>query len=360
MVLAPGPAHRVTKVWIVLHDWYHIERPILPSATPMSKRPPGRSPAPDAFTRACLDVVAEFRARRPLRAGSLLVTVFGDAIAVHGGTVWLGSLIGALDQFGVNERLVRTSVFRLAKDGWLASEQIGRRSYYRLTEEGRRRFDEASRRIYGPPRPDWSGSWCTILLASVDATAREAVRKELRWLGFGAFSANLMAHPSPDMDVVYDHLASLNCADELLIMHARSDEKSGASLRAHVHRAFALEELGERYDAFLATFRPIYRGGRQLGDIAPAAAFQVRTLLIHEFRKILLRDPLLPASLLPRDWPGAAAYQLCRNLYGLIADPAEQYLTASMETADGPLPPADPAFYQRFGGLPSAPDTDVA
>jgi phenylacetic acid degradation operon negative regulatory protein len=33
----------------------------------------------------------------------------------------------------------------------------------------------------------------------------------------------------------------------------------------------------------------------------------VRTLLIHAYRRVLLRDPLLPAALLPLDWPGAAA-----------------------------------------------------
>ena len=62
---------------------------------------------------ACQTLVDEFRSRPTLRAGSLITTVFGDAIAPRGGTVWLGSLIRALDGFGINERLVRTSVFRL-------------------------------------------------------------------------------------------------------------------------------------------------------------------------------------------------------------------------------------------------------
>ena len=29
----------------------------------------------------------------------------------------------------------------------------------------------------------------------------------------------------------------------------------------------------------------------------------------------------------------------------------EEFLTGAMENADGPLPPAGPEFYQRFGGL---------
>ena len=66
---------------------------------------------------ACNLIVDEFRSRPTLRAGSLITTVFGDSIAPRGGTVWLGSLIRAMAEFGVNERLVRTSVFRLAREG---------------------------------------------------------------------------------------------------------------------------------------------------------------------------------------------------------------------------------------------------
>ena len=59
----------------------------------------------------------------PPRAPSLIVTVWGDALAPHGGAVVLPGLIGLLAPFGINERLVRTSVFRLARDGWLAAQR---------------------------------------------------------------------------------------------------------------------------------------------------------------------------------------------------------------------------------------------
>ena len=69
-------------------------------------------------------LIEEFRSRPTLRAGSLITTVFGDAIAPRGGSVWLGSLIGIMADFGISERLVRTSVFRLAEDGWLEATPI--------------------------------------------------------------------------------------------------------------------------------------------------------------------------------------------------------------------------------------------
>ena len=79
----------------------------------------------------------ELPARLAPRARSLLLTLWGDSIAPHGGTVWLGSLIRLAAPLGLNERLVRTGVHRLAQDGWLSATPLGRRSYYGLTEYSR-------------------------------------------------------------------------------------------------------------------------------------------------------------------------------------------------------------------------------
>ena len=77
----------------------------------------------------------------------------------------------------------------------------------------------------------------------------------------------------------------------------------------------------------------------------------MRTLLIHAFRRVLLRDPLLPPALLPLDWPGAAAYALCRDFYRLTHRCAEQHLLATLRGNGERLPPANAAFYARFEGL---------
>jgi phenylacetic acid degradation operon negative regulatory protein len=66
---------------------------------------------------------------------------------------------------------------------------------------------------------------------------------------------------------------------------------------------------------------------------------------------VSLHDPRLPAELLPADWPGPAAYVLCRNFYRRTHTCAEQHLAATLETGRGALPPAAPYFYERFGGL---------
>ena len=62
-------------------------------------------------------LIEHFKRRKPLRTGSLIVTIFGDSVAPRGGVVSLGSLIGVLDPLGISHRLVRTAVYRLVQEG---------------------------------------------------------------------------------------------------------------------------------------------------------------------------------------------------------------------------------------------------
>ncbi len=300
--------------------------------------------------RTCKNLVDEFRSRPTLRAGSLITTVFGDAIAPRGGTVWLGSLIAAMAEFGINERLVRTSVFRLTKDGWLQSQQVGRRSYYSLTKEGRERFEQATHRIYGEPVDHWDGQWCLLLLSALDTATKEAVRKECGWLGFGAMSANVLAHPAPDLAELDVTVRRLDVGDALVVMRGQTIRSEDA-MRELAHSSWNLDDIDGRYRDFVERFRPAHRALGRSSKLSPKQAFIIRTLLIQEYRKVLLRDPWLPADLLPAGWHGHAAYQLCRNLYRAVCEQADAFLDGIMETADGPLPPPSRAFRQRFGGL---------
>jgi len=302
---------------------------------------------------ACQALVDEFRSRPTLRAGSLITTVFGDSIAPRGGAVWLGSLIRAMAEFGISERLVRTSVFRLAKDGWLQSAQVGRRSYYSLTDNGREKFRVATDRIYGEPVTGWDGKWCLLLLSNLDSRSKESVRRECAWLGFGALSANALAHPAPDSSDLEIALQRLGVMDDVVVMSGRT-VRSDNAMRKLARTAWNLDDIDSRYQHFVTTFRPLIRALQKDPEVDPRTAFVARTLLIQEYRKVLLRDPQLPVELLPSDWHGTPAYQLCRNLYRGLYDAADAYLSAAMETADGPLPPPTRFYLQRFGGLVGA------
>jgi phenylacetic acid degradation operon negative regulatory protein len=111
-----------------------------------------------------------------------------------------------------------------------------------------------------------------------------------------------------------------------------------------------LSELSRGYRRFVELFRPV-REALATERPSPLSAFIVRTLLIHEYRKIHLRDPLLPASLLPADWVGAEAYELCRVLYARVFAAADVHLSQSATTVSGRLAAPSEAAFRRFGGL---------
>ncbi|HCX33134.1 MAG TPA: phenylacetic acid degradation operon negative regulatory protein PaaX [Rhodocyclaceae bacterium] len=293
-------------------------------------------------------------AERPLRANSLIITVYGDSIAPHGGTVWLGSFIRLVELLGLNPRMVRTAVFRLTRDGWFSARPIGRRSYYSLTSAGRRRFEHAFRRIYQAPPRDWNGDWQIVLTSCGELAAEErnALRKDLLWEGFGTIAPGVLAHPSADLASLTDILQANGVAERVVAFRARSlAEIAARPLQALVHECWNLEGIAAHYADFIERFRPVQRSLARPAALDPQQCFVVQTLLLHEFRRVLLRDPQLPAQLLPRDWPGIEARALCRELYLVTHRPVERHLAAVLETPEGPLPQAAPYFYERFGGL---------
>src|SRR5437764_10356732 len=86
--------------------------------------------------------------REPSRTGSIVVTVFGDAVAPRGGSVWLGTLLEFFKTLDIDGGVVRTAVSRLAADGWLERTKVGRNSFYRLAAKGHEIFEAATRHIY--------------------------------------------------------------------------------------------------------------------------------------------------------------------------------------------------------------------
>ncbi|NNF76455.1 MAG: phenylacetic acid degradation operon negative regulatory protein PaaX, partial [Rhizobiales bacterium] len=143
------------------------------------------------------------------RANSLIVTVFGDAIMPRGGTIWLSDLVHLMGTLGLSERLVRTGVYRLSQEGWLTSLSVGRRAQYSLTEIGLNQFTAAGRRIYASKPEPSSDIWTLVQgVPEITQTERQALRRRLKWHGFGQFSTTLMACPGAVPSALANELRS--------------------------------------------------------------------------------------------------------------------------------------------------------
>jgi phenylacetic acid degradation operon negative regulatory protein len=289
----------------------------------------------------------------PPRSKSVVMTVFGDAITPHGGGVWLGSLINLMAPLGMNDRLVRTSVFRLAEEGWMDARREGRRSFYTLTASGGPRFEAAYRRIYFPDGKQWDGKWIIVIVSGlITAVQRGVLRKELLWEGFSMIAPGVYIHPSGKEQVLEELLGRADALGKVFVCTAsESDIVESYPLSALIERSWDLKPIIEGYRTFINKFSSIAKILRNAASINAEQSFVVRTLLIHAFRRLHLQDPQLPRELLPQDWPDSAAYELCSEVYKLSFVAAEQFIVETLKLEDDRVPKASSEFYKRFGGL---------
>ncbi|NYT75744.1 phenylacetic acid degradation operon negative regulatory protein PaaX [Alcaligenaceae bacterium] len=310
---------------------------------------------PTALISSIQHRLDRFRQQQRVRAGSLIMTVFGDVVLPRGGRIWLGSLIRLLEPLGLNERLVRTSVFRLGKEQWLRADAHGRRAEYVLTSSGRLRFEEASRHIYASHAPIWDRRWRFILVVrELDARQRDRLCQALQWQGFGSLDNDCFVHPSTDLEAAFDTLVAEGLSDVmgglLPLVAATARTALTGSDADLVARAWNLDRLAESYTNFVSDYLPILAELRRdrMASIEPEEAFLLRVLLIHDYRRLLLRDPELPEVLLPADWPGQTARMLCRELYRRLTEPSELHLDTHLLLADGTVPERLIEWAHRF------------
>jgi phenylacetic acid degradation operon negative regulatory protein len=273
--------------------------------------------------------------REPSRTGSIVITVFGDAIVPRGGAVWLGTLLAFFETIDIESGVVRTAMSRLAADGWLERNKVGRNSFYRLVKKGRQTFDAATRHIYDSQSSDWTGRFELLLIGS--AGDRDASREALKNAGFGS--------PLPGVWIAPSGVPIPDEAATAIRLEVSAEDDSGRRL---LSESWPLDRTADAYQKFMKTFEPLRGWIARRESLSDAEAFTARILLIHHYRRVVLRDPLLPGALLPLDWPGRAARKLCGEIYRGLLPASERWLDRNGLNENGPLPSAWAELARRF------------
>src|ERR1700742_1363197 len=274
--------------------------------------------------------------REPSRTPSIIITVFGDAIVPRGGSVWLGTLLEFFETLDIDASVVRTAMSRLTADGWLPREKVSRNSFYRLVKKGRQTFEAATRHIYDSPPSDWTGRFELLLIGNGED--RDASREALKNAGFGS--------PLPGVWVAPSGVPVPEEAANAIRLEVSAEDDSGRRL---LRESWPLDRTADAYLKFLRTFEPLRGWIDGGGGLAEVDAFTARILLIHHYRRVVLRDPLLPNALLPADWPGRAARGLCGEIYRGLLPASEQWLDRHASNEGGPLPAPGVELGRRFG-----------
>ncbi|MBK0325694.1 hypothetical protein I5535_00160 [Rhodobacteraceae bacterium F11138] len=243
-----------------------------------------------------------------LRVWSLVITIFGDLVQHRGGQVSTTRLRAVLGRVGVEQGALRTALSRLGSDGWVTRERMGRTSQYRLSAQGIARFAPATTRIYAPPRAADVKTWAAIV--SLDASGTQTIR---------ICPADEAVGPA-DCRIEGD-LQSVSGR----FRQAMLDPGHRSALMALASDLRALET-------------PITR---------PLDAAAARMLLIHRWRRIVLRYPDLAPELMPDDAPLRDPRASVARCHAGLTPLAEAWLDSEIE-GQKPMPNATDAAENRF------------
>lgn len=274
--------------------------------------------------------VQAWRAAPHISARSVLVTILGDAVLPVIKKVWLSQLFQLAKPYSFDKRLVRVSMFRLAEEGWVTSERHGRRSLYLLTPLAEREFADAADRIYRDARPPLDGEWTFVLFdsAQLSPVERNRLTRHLGWHGFVAFRSGVLASPICSADEARRILDE--SFPEILPAVARAEFEDITNLARNgfFSATFAFDEGEKEYRAFVEDYEAF---DGKCEALSPVEAYCLRTMLIHDLRRITLRTPPVPRELLPDPWPGNDAYALAADLYPRLCTISARHLGDALE-----------------------------
>lgn len=289
-------------------------------------------------SQALDSLIDRYHSGNRLRVWSLVITVFGDAIVPRGGTVGMTALQELTDRMRIAPGALRAALSRLAKDGWVERDRLGRRSYYRLTPGSAATVLRAARRIYAPGPPYWDGGWTIAIAPEEPAPRRDARAGALSHVGFVKLSNGLFIRPDAPGRPSEDPALA-----EMFTLSARAGNVPGWVLQTCSDPG-----TDAAYGVLVSSLQPLERALSRGESLEPRESMVARTLLIHEWRRVLLRDADLPAELRPPGWTGEAARTLVKRLYARLIGPSESWLDDCDGRPDGPLPKPQIELRRRF------------
>jgi phenylacetic acid degradation operon negative regulatory protein len=217
------------------------------------------------------------------RVWSVLVTVFGDMAQDPGARIGGSVLQELMGLIGVKPEATRVALHRLRKDGWIDTQKTGRTSRYGLTAQGREESAAASPRIYALDK-DSSEAWLIL----TDPSCAIAPQKDWLRLSQNAFVAPERPGSAGVLAMPLDR---------------------GTAFPDWMKRLVVTPELSEHCATFLTRLDKLSCRRAEFACLGPLEVTALRVLIVHQWRRIVLRAPNLPDWLFPEDWQGA----VCRR-----------------------------------------------
>ncbi|MCZ4552137.1 PaaX family transcriptional regulator C-terminal domain-containing protein [Gordonia rubripertincta] len=237
---------------------------------------------------------------RKLTARSVILSTL---LGFHSAQAQVRGVLSLATELGLQESAVRVALTRMVAAGDLERHDGMYRLSARLIERQRRQ-DEALHPVAGP----WDGRWCmaVVTTGATGSSDRAAVRDSLRAARCGELREGVWARPA-NIEVV----VTAEVRARLTLFSAVPE----GSQTALVARLFALDLWAYKAEGLLAAMD---------NATAMSERFEVAAAMVRH----TLDDPLLPAELLPDNWPGERLREGYENFRKELTALAERLFAA--------------------------------
>lgn len=261
--------------------------------------------APDAAS-----VVDDIDAR-PGSTASLLRTVVGLFLRPLGGWISAADLVTLAGDLDIAPALARTGIARLKQKDLLLPERrdaVG----YRLNPAALAMLQRGDRRIFAMRQMTDADTWCLVSFSIPESerAVRHQLRRRLQWIGAGAVSSALWICPGHLQDEVRQIVEEVGARAWVTLFPAGmplTDRTPAESAAAW----WDLAGLADEHRRFQESLTSL-----------PAEPFAAYVQLIDRWRTLPYRDPGLPPSMLPAEWPGTRSFAEFEWLSGTLEAPA--------------------------------------
>lgn len=258
--------------------------------------------AQDSWFDTCAQILTDPQNQR---VWSIIVSLFGDLAQSPGDRLSGSALSRVIMPTGIKAEAIRVALHRLRKDGWIDSARQGRASEHFLTDFGRARSAAVSPRIYtrdAAHPQDWH------LLIAEDVSGQTALDDLLLAQDYFCISRTVALGSGPVPEA----------CDDLLVLDARASTVPG-----WVKSRACPAELQQAAQGLLDALN---QAAGLIPDtaeaISPAQVATLRMLIVHRWRRVVLRQPDLPQAFFPRDWPGPACRKAVFDLLDRLPRPS--------------------------------------
>ncbi len=276
-------------------------------------------PAPAANSRTGRDAA---------RPREMILTFYGLYREVIRGWISIAHLIRLMTEVEVDAPAVRSAVSRLKRRGLIEARTVAGAAGYSLSPAGQQLLAEGDPRIFGRQPAQLSDGWVLAVFSVPESERgkRHVLRSRLDQLGFGSAASGVWIAPQQLAEEARHRIGTLGLSDYVELFEGA--RMPVAQLRATVGQWWDLAGLAKGYDGFCATHEPVMRRWSRQRRPGDAAAFADYMRVVDSWRKIVYRDPRLPAELLPADWVGNRAERIFLGLHAVLREAAEKHVTA--------------------------------